>query len=166
MKTIYMVRHAKSSWGDFTTPDFDRPLNERGKRDAPEMGKRLLDKKIRIDAFVSSPAKRAKSTCKAFCKVYNRDKDEIIFIDELYHASVETFNKVVSGLDNKLNSVAIFSHNPGITDFVNMLVQDVHIDNMPTCAVFAVELKTDRWEDFLTAEKTLLFVDYPKLGMD
>ncbi|RYD69032.1 MAG: histidine phosphatase family protein [Sphingobacteriales bacterium] len=166
MKTIYMVRHAKSSWGDFTTPDFDRPLNERGKRDAPEMGKRLLDKKIRIDAFVSSPAKRAKSTCKAFCKVYNRDKDEIIFIDELYHASVETFNKVVSGLDNKLNAVAIFSHNPGITDFVNLLVQDVHIDNMPTCAVFAVQVNTNNWKDFLATEKKCLFVDYPKLGAE
>ena len=62
MKTLYIIRHAKSSWGDFSLPDFERPLNERGKKDAPEMAKRLLDKKINIDAFVSSPAKRAKST--------------------------------------------------------------------------------------------------------
>jgi len=161
-----MVRHAKSSWGDFTTPDFDRPLNERGKKDAPEMAKRLLDKKIAIDVFISSPAKRAKSTCKAFCKVYDRDKDEIVFIDELYHASVETFNKVAGSIDDRFGSAAVFSHNPGITDFVNSLVKDVQIDNMPTCAVFAVEIEAESWKDFLSANKKFLFVDYPKLGSE
>src|SRR5688572_28064890 len=128
MKKLYIVRHAKSSWGDFTTPDFDRPLNDRGKKDAPEMAKRLLDKGAAIDIFISSPAKRAKSTCKAFCKVYDRDKDEIMFVDELYHASVETFNKVLSAIDDKWDAAIIFSHNPGITDFVNTLVNDVSID--------------------------------------
>lgn len=157
-----MVRHAKSSWGDFTTPDFDRPLNERGKKDAPEMANRLLNKNIIIDIFISSPAKRAKNTCQAFCKVYNRPKDEILYIDDLYHASVETFNKVVSAIDNKFESAAIFSHNPGITDFVNALVKDVNIDNMPTCAVFAIEIETNSWQDFLQASKKFLFVDYPK----
>lgn len=161
-----MVRHAKSSWGDFTTPDFERPLNERGKKDAPEMAKRLLEKKTAIDVFISSPAKRAKSTCKAFCKVFDRNKDEIVFIDELYHASVETFNKTVSKIDDRFGSAAIFSHNPGITDFVNSLVANVHIDNMPTCAVFAVVAEVDKWSDFLKAAKKFLFVDYPKLGSD
>lgn len=161
-----MVRHAKSSWGDFTTPDFERPLNDRGKRDAPEMAKRLLDKKIEIDVFISSPAKRAKSTCKAFCKAYSRDTDEIIFIDELYHASVETFNKVAGSIHDKFESAIVFSHNPGITDFVNTLLKDVDIDNMPTCAIFAVEADTDSWAHFLNAPKKLLFIDYPKLGSD
>lgn len=163
MKKLYIVRHAKSSWGDFTTPDFDRPLNDRGKKDAPEMAKRLLDKKITIDLFISSPAKRAKSTCKAFCKVYDRNKEEIVLIDELYHASVETFNKVVSAIDDQFGSAAVFSHNPGITDFVNSLVKDVTIDNMPTCAIFAVEIEGDSWAAFLSAGKKFLFVDYPKL---
>lgn len=166
MKRLYIVRHAKSSWGDFTTPDFDRPLNDRGKKDAPEMAKRLLDKNINIDVFISSPAKRAKSTGKAFCKVYDRDKEEIIFIPELYHASVETFNKVSATIDDKYSSAAIFSHNPGITDFVNTLVKDVSIDNMPTCAVFAVEIEANSWKDFLSASKKFLFVDYPKLGSE
>ncbi|RYY71691.1 MAG: histidine phosphatase family protein [Chitinophagaceae bacterium] len=166
MKTLYLVRHAKSSWGDFTTPDFERPLNERGKKDAPEMAKRLLDKKISIDSFISSPAKRAKSTCKAFCKVYGRDKAEINFIDALYHASVETFNTVAASIDDRYHSAAIFSHNPGITEFVNTLVIDVFIDNMPTCAVFAVQINADSWKDFLSAPKQFLFVDYPKLGSD
>lgn len=164
MKKLYMVRHAKSSWGDFTTPDFDRPLNDRGKKDAPEMAKRLLAKKTVIDVFISSPAKRAKSTCKAFCKVYDRDKEDILLIDDLYHASVETFNKEISAIDDTFESVAVFSHNPGITDFVNTLVKDVRIDNMPTCAIFAVEIDTDKWAEFLISGKKFLFVDYPKLG--
>jgi phosphohistidine phosphatase len=161
-----MIRHAKSSWGDFTTPDFDRPLNDRGKKDAPEMGRRLFDKKLSIDVFISSPAKRAKTTCKLFCKLYGRDKEEIVFIDELYHATVETFNKLVSRIDDGFESAAIFSHNPGITDFVNTLVADVHIDNMPTCAIFAVEIQAGSWKDFLTVEKKFLFVDYPKSGSE
>lgn len=166
MKKLYMVRHAKSSWGDFTTPDFDRPLNDRGKKDAPEMAQRLSDKNIVIDVFVSSPAKRAKSTCKAFCKVYGREKEEIVFINELYHASVETFNKVVSTIDDRFQSAAVFSHNPGITDFVNSLVKEVQIDNMPTCGIFAVEIEAGSWKDFLSANKKFLFVGYPKLGSE
>ena len=164
MKKLYIVRHAKSSWGDFTTPDFDRPLNDRGKRDAPVMAQRLLDRKAAIDVFISSPAKRAKATCKEFVKIYDRDKDEIVFIDELYHASVETFNKVVSSISNKADSAILFSHNPGITDFANTLTPDAKIDNMPTCAIFAVEIQSDNWGDFLKAGKKFLFVDYPKMG--
>lgn len=166
MKKIYLVRHAKSSWGDFTTPDFDRPLNERGKRDAPVMAKRLLKQDVKIDQFVSSPAKRAKKTCQAFCEVYDRDKKEIHFIDELYHASVETFFKTVASLDDKFHTVAIFSHNPGITDFVNALQSGTSIDNMPTCAIFAAQCDIDRWKDFPAAQKKFISFDYPKSTED
>jgi len=162
MKQLYLIRHAKSSWGDFSLPDFDRPLNERGKKDAPEMAKRLLDKKITIDAFVSSPAKRAKKTCRLFCKEYQAKEDEIIFIDSLYNPALNSFFEVTAALDNKYEHVAIFSHNPGITDFVNRLCKDVKIDEMPTCAIFAVEIDTDKWKNFITAEKKFLFFDYPK----
>lgn len=164
MKKLYIVRHAKSSWGDFTTPDFDRPLNERGKKDAPVMAGRLLDKKADIGVFISSPAKRAKATCREFVKVYARDKEEIVFIDELYHASVETFYKVAGSIDDQFKSAIIFSHNPGITDFVNSLAAGAKIDNMPTCAIFAVDIETESWGDFLKAKKKFLFFDYPKLS--
>jgi phosphohistidine phosphatase len=164
MKTLLVVRHAKSSWANFGEADFDRPLNDRGKKDAPEMAKRLLAKNIRIDAFVSSPAKRAKKTCKAFCEVYDFDQDDILFIDKLYHAHLPVFYEVVTNLYEEHDHVAIFSHNPGITDFVNTLVKDVRIDNMPTCGVFAVEADTSSWNDFASAEKKFLFFDYPKKG--
>ncbi|MDB5202130.1 MAG: phosphohistidine phosphatase [Ferruginibacter sp.] len=164
MKTLMLVRHAKSSWADFGQADFDRPLNERGKRDAPAMAGFLKNKQIQIDAFVSSPAKRAKKTCKAFCEVYGYDKDEIIFIEKLYHASKDTFESVVEDLFDDHDRVAIFSHNPGITEFANSLSPEVHLDNMPTCAVFAVQADVERWADFNAAKKEFLFFETPKTG--
>ena len=162
MKTLYLIRHAKSSWGDFSLPDIERPLNERGKKDAPEMAKRLLTKKIKIDAFITSPAKRAKKTCKLFCREYNFDEDNIIVIENLYNAYPKTFFEVIGSLDNKYDHAAIFSHNPGITDLVNMLCKDVRVDEMPTCGIFAVETEINDWREFKDAEKKFLFFDYPK----
>ncbi|HMJ46424.1 MAG TPA: histidine phosphatase family protein [Ferruginibacter sp.] len=164
MKRLVLIRHAKSSWGGVGLADFDRPLNERGKRDAPEMAQRLFSKKIKIDAFISSPAKRAKSTCKAFCKVFKVPEDEIIFIDELYHANTDVFNKVIRSLNNKYGNIALFSHNPGITDFANSLCEGIRTDNMPTCAVFAVESDITEWNEFENAGKKFLFFEYPKSG--
>ena len=79
MKQLLLVRHAKSSWADFSVKDFDRPLNDRGKKDAPEMAKRLRDKDIDIDVFITSPGKRAKKTAEIFVKEYKQEKGDIIF---------------------------------------------------------------------------------------
>lgn len=162
MRSLYIVRHAKSSWDNIDLQDFDRPLNERGKKDAPDMAKRLLERKIKIDAFVSSPAKRAKKTAKLFCEEFGADENKIILIESLYNASEEAFYDVVSRLDDSYKHVAVFSHNPGITDFVNTLCEGVKTDNMPTCAVFAIEIGTKKWSEFRTAPKKFLFFDYPK----
>lgn len=162
MKQLFIIRHAKSSWAEFKLPDFERPLNERGKSDAPAMAKRLLAKKIKIDAFLSSPAKRAKKTCSLFCEEYGVKEDKMIIVESLYLAPPETFFNVVNNLDNKYKHVAIFAHNPGVTDFVNQLTKEVHIDEMPTCSIFAVEAKIDDWKEFKDAEKKFLFFDYPK----
>ena len=162
MKTILVIRHAKSSWANMGEADMDRSLNERGKKDAPEMAEKLRSKNIAIDAFISSPAKRAKKTCEAFCNVYKEAKIKIIYIDKLYHASQPGFYEVIENIDSTYNNVAIFSHNPGITDFVNTLCEGVKIDNMPTCAVFSVEADIKNWKDFGTGKKKFLFFDYPK----
>lgn len=162
MKTVYIVRHAKSSWATPGQEDFDRPLNERGKTNAVMMAERLMEKNIIIDAFISSSAKRAFKTCKAFCKVYDKDEEEIILKDELYHAPFETYYDVISKADNSYKRIAVYGHNPGISDFVNTLVSNVSVGDMPTCAIFAVQANTDVWEDFEAAEKSLLFYDYPK----
>lgn len=162
MKTLFIIRHAKSSWANFNQSDFERPLNERGHVNAPEMAKRLLNRKINIDAFISSPALRARQTCEHFCKIYNFDLKQIKFVDALYHASYKTIANVIAQTTDDLQSIAVFTHNPGITDYTNTLIENVHIDNMPTCGIFAVEAEADTWEAFSSANKKFLFFDYPK----
>jgi len=142
--------------------DFDRPLNERGKRDAPEMADRLLKKKIPIDAFITSPAKRARKTAAVFAKTFGSQKEDLKLQDELYHPSDAAFFNVITQLSDPVKTIAIFSHNPGITDFVNLLT-NVRIDNVPTCGMFAISFNGD-WSDFRQAEKNFLFFDYPKNG--
>lgn len=161
VKTLILVRHAKSSWDNAGLSDFDRPLNERGKRDAPEMAKRLKDQKIKIDIFVSSPAKRAKETAKIFMEEYDEKKKHLLLLPELYEASVNDFYHALQQLDDDFKAAAVFSHNPGITAFVNSFECRV-IDNMPTCAVFAIKIKTKHWKDFMSSKKEFLFFDYPK----
>lgn len=161
MKYLYVVRHAKSSWTDFTKPDFERPLNDRGNRDAPMIAERLVKRHVEIDAFISSPALRAKSTCIHFCKVFKVDPSKIIYDEKLYHARVQTFYEIIRGFDNKLKHVAIFSHNPGITDFTNTLCQNVRVDNIPTSGVFAVELNIKEWRQFKESENQFGFFEHP-----
>ncbi|SRR5258706_13909926 len=165
MKHLLLVRHAKSDWSTPSSGDFDRPLNDRGKRDAPVMARRLLDKKIKIEAFISSPAKRAKRTASIFAKEYKRAKDEIVFKEELYAAAPRVFSEVINNVSDKFDSIAIFSHNPGITDFANSLTGS-KIDNIPTCGIFAVKIDTKHWNKFDEAPKEFWFVDYPKAGQE
>lgn len=162
MKTLFLIRHAKSSWSDVTAADFDRKLNDRGLRDAPVMAERLLKRSGKPDVLVSSPAKRAAKTARIFAKTMKLPKDEIIYIDELYLAAPENFSNVVSWLKNDFDTAAIFSHNPGITDYANSLCPGVFIDNMPTCSIFSVSASVNNWQDFANAEKRFLFFDYPK----
>jgi phosphohistidine phosphatase len=161
VKQLILIRHAKSDWANAGLDDFDRPLNDRGKRDAPLMVQRLIDKKVKIDAFISSPAKRAAKTAKIFVDGYGRDKDDLLFKEELYLAAPATFFSVIEKIDDAYNSVAIFSHNNGLTDFANLLT-DARIDNIPTCGIFAVTIDSDSWSDFRTAKKEFWFFDYPK----
>ena len=161
MKELLLIRHAKSDWDDPSLSDFDRPLNKRGKSDAPVMAHRLLDKKIKIDAFISSPAKRAKKTASIFAKEYKMDKKDILLAEKLYAAEANVFFEVIRNTNDKFDSIALFSHNPGLTDFANLL-SDVRIDNIPTCGVFAVKADAKHWADFKDAKKDFWFFDYPK----
>jgi phosphohistidine phosphatase len=165
MKTLLIIRHAKSSWDNASISDIDRPLNDRGRHDAPVMARRLIKAGARIDLFVSSPAKRARQTAESFIREFGKKEKEIRFVPELYHAAVQTFKEVVAGLKNDYDSAAIFSHNPGITAFVNTLTS-VRLDNMPTCAVFAVTSPAEDWGQFQSAGPVFWFFDYPKSGAD
>ena len=159
MKSLLVVRHAKSSWESEAQRDFDRPLNDRGRRDAPMMADRLIARGIIPDLLVSSPAVRAKTTAELFASRFG--VTNIFFKPELYHAPSPIFYQVVGGLDDIAATAAIFSHNPGITDFVSELTS-VRVDNMPTCGIFAVRAPVDRWAEFRAAVKEFWFFDYPK----
>ena len=119
IKSLLLVRHAKSSWEDLSQKDFDRPLNDRGKKDAPAMAKHFRkEKNIKLDTIISSPAKRAFSTAKFFADEFDIKKKNIIEKPELYEASIEDFYTAIESIDDDYDSVALFSHNPGITAFL------------------------------------------------
>jgi phosphohistidine phosphatase len=161
MKSIIIIRHAKSSWDQPGVDDFDRPLNERGKEDAPKMAKRLLERDIHIDAFISSSAKRARKTASIFIKELGGQKDDVILVPELYLAGPEAFYNAIAQAPDSASTIALFAHNPGITEFANELT-DVRIDDMPTCAIFAIKADIQDWSAFKDAAKQYWFFDYPK----
>ena len=161
LKTLILVRHAKSSWHDLSISDFDRKLDDRGKRDAPVMASRLLHADIKIDAFVSSPAKRAVKTAKVFMKSYEASKEQLVLVPAIYEASLQTLMAVVEGFDNQWGTVALFGHNPGISDLANYF-KGHNMISMPTCAVFGVKFDVDKWEEFRIAEPQGFLYDFPK----
>jgi phosphohistidine phosphatase len=165
MKQLLLIRHAKSSWDNASTKDFDRPLNERGMRDADEMSRRLRQKINDIDVFISSPARRAHSTAEKFAAAFKKDPVKIVSEPELYLAAASFFDQLINAIDNSFHTAAIFSHNPGITEFANTLTSVLNTDNIPTCGIFAVRAGIDDWKKFSMAKKELLFYDYPKLGV-
>lgn len=167
MKTLYIIRHAKSSWDAKTLGDIERPLNDRGKRDAPRMGKRLKEKDIHPNLIVSSPAKRAYSTAKRIAKILKYPKDAIKVVDKLYHADEDTMLQIVNKFKDKHDVVILFGHNPGLTEFVNSIMsEELDIDNVPTCGVVAFQFQADRWEQVTWGTGKLLFFDYPKSKED
>lgn len=161
MKTLLLIRHAKSSWDQPGLSDFDRPLNERGKKDAREMAKRVKEKGIEPDHFISSSAKRARKTARYFAEEFGFKKDDIRLVEKLYAATQSEFLQAIKDINDKYKTVALFSHNPGLTDFASSLT-NVRVNDMPACAVFALQTETDSWKDFLNAEKKFLFFDYPR----
>lgn len=161
MKTIYLVRHAKSSWSNPRLSDFNRPLNKRGKRDAPYMGEQLNEIEIKPDLIISSPAKRAKKTAINIADKINYPKKRIVFNDEIYEASEKTLLDLIKKLDNKLDSVMIFAHNPGLTQ-LNNFISKKYIDNIPTCGVVALECDRE-WSEVGKNSCKYLFFEYPKM---
>ena len=161
MKTVYFVRHAKSSWDNASIKDFDRPLNERGLRDSPEMGLKLKQLDARIELIVSSPAKRAHTTATYFAAALGISPDQVVLEPRLYEAMSEDVLDVVSGLSDEFDTVAIFGHNPTLT-FIANLFTEAFIDNVPTCGVFRVDANISSWNQFGENSGRLTEFHFPK----
>jgi phosphohistidine phosphatase len=159
MKTLILIRHAKSDWSDFSARDFDRKLNARGKRDAPVMGQRLAERDIQPDAFIVSTACRAKATARLMAPALGFSFEDIDWRDELYMASPSTMKSVIRQTADQVQTLALLAHNPGITELVNQLTS-ANISNIPTCGVAILELPVDHWAELNHAR--LLDFDYPK----
>lgn len=160
-KRVVIIRHAKSSWANPGQTDFDRPLNERGKENAPEMGKRLQQYGLIPDAVFSSTAKRAKQTAEGITKAM-KDQRPILWDDDLYHASPEKIERVICTAEDTYNTIFIVAHNPGITEFVNTAVPGFATPNVPTCGIIAFSIACTHWADYFQSEKKLITYDYPK----
>lgn len=143
MKTLFLLRHAKSSWEDPSLADYDRPLNDRGRRAAPFMGKLMQEKGLVPDIILSSTAKRAWQTTELLKQAADF-KSEITFDERIYEASPGSLQQVVSEIDGH-DSVMLVGHNPGIEGFIRYLTGKV--EPMPTAALAIIHLSIDRWNE-------------------
>lgn len=159
MKKIYIIRHAKSSWENMELDDFDRPLNKRGKLNAPFMGKKLKAKNIVPDIILSSPALRAKNTAKMIAKEVSYT-NKIIFNKDIYEAKPSTLHKILTKIDDKYKTIFLLGHNPEL----NMLAENyVDFDeNIVTCGVVEIEFDCKKWIDINGKNAKLISFDYPK----
>ena len=161
MKTLTLVRHAKSSWKDRRLSDRDRPLNKRGEHDAPMMGKRVAEIGIRPSQIISSPAVRAWTTARIFAKELGYPIEFLQREDGLYLASLDNLLDAVSTQDPGFNNLMLFAHNPGLTDFANYLVPGL-TGNLPTAGVVSVNIDRDDWMLYDRPNIELVVYDYPK----
>ena len=162
MKKIYVVRHAKSSWADLTIVDKERPLNSRGKRDAPVMAAWCKQHNYIPDFIITSTAKRAKATSKIFAKVLGVPADSYISDDQLYHAPAEQYMQSCYGLEESENSVMLFGHNPGITYLANEVSQK-YTENVATCGILIIESSAPNWQELAMDNCNLISYKAPKL---
>ena len=161
MKTLYLARHAKSSWKYPELDDFERPLNNRGRRDAPAMGQILRKLKISPDLIISSPATRAATTARIIAEKIKYPLDQIVYNEQIYLAGEASLLDVIKDIDNSVNKAMIFGHNPELTALANFIA-DSPVSNIPTCAVFCTELNIKSWSEAKEKSGKFRFFEYPK----
>jgi phosphohistidine phosphatase len=161
MKRLILLRHAKSSWKNPGLRDFDRPLNSRGKHNAPMMGKRLVTKGVLPKILISSPAKRAWKTAVLVGKELGYSKGSIIADPAIYDAGMNDLLKLVRNFQDDWDDVMLVGHNPGLTEFAEYLTGE-ELVNLPTCAVCCIDLPIDSWADIRRKSGAMLLYDFPK----
>lgn len=160
MKTLFLIRHAKSSWDDTGMPDRERPLADRGKRDAAKMGRRLAQRNAKPDLIVSSPATRALATAEVIAQALHLKPKNIVVNDRLYAGQVDDLLDVIHELGNKLERVMLVGHNPGLTELAHRLSSE--IVHMPTCAIAEFTFDAKAWSGIGKDKPIRVALDYPK----
>ena len=161
MRTLYLTRHAKSSWDDPDTDDFHRPLNSRGERDAPFMAKAFSARGERIERMVSSPAVRAISTARLFAEALGIADADIAQHREMYLADHRVLLRVVNLMSDDHARVMLFGHNPGFSELVEH-ISDGDIGEMPTCSTVRIDLAVDSWSEVSAGLGNMVWYDFPK----
>ncbi len=161
MKTLFIHRHAKSDWGNHNLSDFDRPLNERGLRDAPDMASRLLDRGESIDHIISSPALRAITTARLVSKTLAFSESRIVEDKRIYDARVRDLLQVINETDDRFKSLILFGHNPGLSELTAYL-SGMEAENLPTAGIAKISFDTDHWGAVSANTGKLLYIDFPK----
>jgi phosphohistidine phosphatase len=164
MKTLILLRHAKSSWNDQAQRDIDRPLNERGRHDAPLMADRLGARGSKPQRVICSPALRTVTTAEIFANRLHIPLELIQHERQIYLGGPSHLLHLVHQQESNINCVLLVGHNPALTDFLNELCPNAQIDNMPTCCVAELQFAGDQWTDVGLAQGTLKTFDYPKLN--
>lgn len=161
MKTLVIVRHAKSSWDNMSLSDHERPLNNRGLRDAPVMGARLAQWGPPVDRVITSSASRALATAEMVTSEMGLPWDEIQVEDALYHATEEEILELIQEQDEYIDGMMLFGHNPGLTYLVNEL-SDLDLDNLPTCGVVILQFDVETWTQIGKVLAKFAELDFPK----
>ncbi len=161
MKTVYLVRHAKSSWDNMDLRDIERPLNERGLRDAPFMAKLMKAKGAKPDALIASPAVRALTTAMFFKEELAVAGQDVWIRDEIYEAFTTQITSLIQKLPEDLDTVMLFGHNPTFTGVANLFTKS-YIPNMPTCGVVRIDAEVSHWGEFNERTARVTEVSFPK----
>lgn len=161
MKTLFLVRHAKSSWDTPGLRDFDRPLNDRGMHEAPQMARLLQQRGIKPDLLVSSPAKRALTTARFFAQTFGIEEEAIDRRPAIYEASVRDVLEIIGKLPESASVAMIFGHNPTFTDLANRFSDDF-IDNVPTAGIVHLESTADTWASLYEVNTHVKGLYFPK----
>lgn len=162
MKTLYLVRHAKSSWSQPDLPDIDRPLNERGYGDAHLMSKTLLHRIPVPEQFISSSAVRAMTTALIFARKFGYPVEKIQIESQLYETSVQDYLEVISRVPDGIQSLMIFAHNFTISEIVPYFLGN-QLEEMSTCAVLGMSLDVEHWSEIRDAKGTQTLYLFPKM---
>lgn len=161
MKTLYLLRHAKSSWEDIHLDDFDRPLNKRGRNNAPLMGNILAKNNHSIQLIISSPAKRALTTALLVAKELKYKSEKIIKDKRAYLARPSELLKIIQESPNDIDHLMLVSHNDGLTELANLLSPHP-VENIPTAGIVSITFNCSSWKEISKTKAKFNFFDFPK----